>query len=723
LDENGRHGSPQRLARRGEIRVSATRGQETCRPSKNDLRAQNRRLVAATEHMSHGLAMFDADERLIICNQLYLRMFCLSPEVAKPGISYHDILQHGGHVGNTLQDIDELYALRRGIISQGKPATYEETLSNGRIVKISHRPTAEGGWVAIYEDVTEKRHAEEEIKEQYRRFDAALENMSQGLLMFDADARLIVRNERVLEIYGVGAETFALGATNTEIFRRLAETGRYPGMDTEHEIEVIRAAMATGKTVPVLRELSDGRTISVCFRSMQGGGWVATLEDVTERRRAEARVTHMAHHDALTDLCNRTIFCEQLERALADCRRHRRPFAVHCVDLDRFKAVNDTLGHPIGDAVLKSVAERLRACIRAPHDMVARFGGDEFAILQTDLRQPSDAEALAMRVIETIGKPHYVDGNQISVGASVGIAIAPNDGLNPEQLLRVADLALYRAKREGRNAYRFFEAEMDARVRRRRALELDLRGALSREEFTLHYQPILDLASDGIVGFEALLRWRSEKRGLVQPAEFIAIAEESGLIAPIGDWVMREACATAAARSDTARIAVNVSAVQLQSPQFALSVTRALAASGLAPRRLELEITETTLLGESDAMLDSLRQLREIGVQVALDDFGAGYSSLSYLRRFPFDTIKIDRSFVQGMECRDTAAIVHAIIDLAARLRMSVTAEGVETEDQLKRLRMEGCNLAQGYLIGRPVEADEAFAPRGVAPYGRRAAG
>ena len=254
-------------------------------------------------------------------------------------------------------------------------------------------------------------------------------------------------------------------------------------------------------------------------------------------------------------------------------------------------------------------------------------------------------------------------------------------------------------------------------------IELDLRGALSREEFTLRYQPILDLASDGIVGFEALLRWRSEKRGLVQPAEFIAIAEESGLIAPIGDWVMREACATAAARSDTARIAVNVSAVQLQSPQFALSVTRALAASGLAPRRLELEITETTLLGESDAMLDGLRQLREIGVQVALDDFGTGYSSLSHLRRFPFDTIKIDRSFVQGMECRDTAAIVHAIIDLAARLRMSVAAEGVETEDQLKRLRMKGCNLAQGYLIGRPVEADEAFAPRGVAPYGRRAAG
>ena len=702
--------------------MSDAPGQKTCRPSKNQLRAQNGRLVAATEHMSHGLAMFDADERLIICNQLYLRIFSLSPEVLRPGLSYREVLRHGRQAGNTLQDIDELYAHRRRIISQGKPTTYEETLSNGRTIKISHRPTAEGGWVAIYEDITEKRLAEEEIKEQYRRFDAALENMSQGLLMFDADTRLIVRNERALEIYRVGPEIFALGARKIDILRRLAKSGIYSGLDIEREVEIIHASTAAGRTFSVLRELSDGRTISACYRSMQGGGWVVTLEDVTERRRAEARVTHMAHHDPLTDLINRTIFCEQLERALSNCRRHRRPFAVLCVDLDRFKAVNDTLGHPIGDALLKGVAERLRACVRGSADVVAQFGGDEFAILQTDLREPSDAEALAMRVIEAIGKPHYVDGNQISVGASVGIAMAPNDGLDSEHLLRVADLALYRAKQEGRNAYQFFEAEMDDRVRRRRALEFDLRGALAREELTLHYQPILDLGSDGIVGFEALLRWRSEKRGLVQPAEFIAIAEESGLIAPIGDWVMREACAVAAARSDTARIAVNVSAVQLQSPQFALSVIRTLAASGLAPRRLELEITETTLLGESDAMLGNLRQLREIGVRVALDDFGTGYSSLSYLRRFPFDTIKIDRSFVQEIESRDTAAIVHAIIDLAARLRMSVTAEGVETEAQLKRLRMEGCNMAQGYLIGRPAEADEAFVLREPAPNGRRAA-
>ena len=450
---------------------------------------------------------------------------------------------------------------------------------------------------------------------------------------------------------------------------------------------------------------------------------LARVKSQVARRRAEARIHHMARHDPLTDLINRTVFCEHLERALAVCERHHRTCAVLYVGLDRFKTLNDTLGHAIGDALLKSTAERLRACVRGATDAVARFGGDEFVILQTDLDGPSDAEALALRVIEAIGKPHDIDGTQISVGASVGVAIAPNDGQDSEHLLRLADLALYRAKQAGRNAYRFFEAEMDDRVRRRRALELDLRGALSREELTLNYQPILDLASDEIVGFEALLRWRCRDRGAVNPAEFIVIAEECGLIASIGDWVLREACATAAARSDTARIAVNVSAVQLQNPNFALSVTQALESSGLAPQRLELEITETALLGEGDAILDSLKQLRKIGVQVALDDFGTGYSSLSYLQRFPFDTIKIDQSFVKGMESRDTAAIVHAIIDLAAKLHISITAEGIETEEQLKHLRMNGCNLGQGYLIGRPAEADNAFALLGVAPVRRRATG
>ena len=506
-----------------------------------------------------------------------------------------------------------------------------------------------------------------------------------------------------------------------------------PGMDGNEVLRRIREKFSPS-LLPVVMVTAKSESADVAEAFKNGANdyvtkpvdfvvALARINNQISRSRAEARVTHMARHDPLTDLANRSVFCEQLERAIANCERHRRPFAVLSVGLDRFKAVNETLGHAVGDALLRSTAERLRACVRGASDAVARFGGDEFAILQTDLDVPPDAESLATRVIEAIGKPHSVDGTEISIGASVGIAIAPNDGLNSEHLLHAADLALNRAKEGGRNAYRFFEVEMDARVRKRRALELDLHGALSREEFRLHYQPILDLGSDSIVGFEALLRWRSEKRGLVQPDDFISIAEETGLIVEIGDWVLQEACATAAARSDAARIAVNVSAVQLQSPHFALGVTRALASSRLAPRRLELEITETALLGESDAVLFGLRQLREIGVQVALDDFGTGYSSLSYLRRFPFDTIKIDRSFVQDMECGDTAAIVHAIIDLAVRLRMSVTAEGVETEEQLKRLRIEGCNKAQGYLIGRPVEVDAAFAQCAGALQGRRALG
>ncbi|BCH20480.1 diguanylate cyclase [Mesorhizobium sp. L-8-10] len=697
---------------RTKVDRDCDRQEEALRQGGNELRAQNERFVAAVETMSHGLAMFDADERMIICNRYYLQIFRLDPDVIKPGVFFLDILRHSVDIGVASQSAEELYAYRQEFIGSCRPATYEEVLADGRVITITHRPTAEGGWVSVYEDVTEKRRVEQALIEQIRRFDAALGNMSQGLLMFDADARLIVRNDRFLDIYRFGPELVTIGQTYAEILGRLSALGIYPGLDAEREARIIGAAMEAGRTYSVQRELSDGRTIAVSHRPVASGGWVSTFEDVTERRQAETRILHMAHHDGLTDLSNRVVFRERLEQAAAAVQRDNYPFAVLSVDLDRFKSVNDTLGHPAGDALLKSVAERLRGCLRASTDAAARLGGDEFAILQPGISTPQDAGTLAARLIETIGRPHELDGRQVTVGVSIGIAVAPMDGDNPDQLLKNADLALYRAKREGRNTYRFFEAEMDATVRSRRELEIDLRGALLRGEFELHYQPIQDLGSGRINGCEALLRWCCPKRGLVSPADFIPVAEEANLIGPIGQWVLDHACTVAAGWPDRKRIAVNVSAVQFQNGLLSQNVLSAIASSGLSPDRLILEITETSLLGESELVAHTLMQLRSMGVRIALDDFGTGYSSLSYLKRFPFDTLKIDRSFVRDLDDVDTAAIVRAIVGLAGRLGISVTAEGVETAAQRSKLKRLGCNEAQGFLIGAPMPEAELFQDR-----------
>lgn len=693
------------VTERTRIESDVHRQNIVLRQREDELRAHNERFTAAVENMAHGLCMFDAGERMIVCNGHYMSMFGLSAEVMRPGVAFYDILRHSVEVGIASVTTEELYASRREFIAHRKAATYQETLSDGRIIAISHRPMADGGWVAIYEDITERCRAEDAIKEQNRRFDAALANMSQGLLMFDADARLIVRNERILDIYGVGAEVLPLGATQREIVDRLVKAGPYAGLDAGQVVEATRACLAANATSSVHRELSDGRIIAVSHRPMTGGGWVATLEDVTERRRNEARITYMAHHDTLTTLATRAVFRERLEQALVAARRDQRPLAVFSLDLDRFKTVNDTLGHPVGDALLQSVADRLRACTRNGIDTVARLGGDEFAILQTGFEQPCNAEKLASRLIEAISRAHRVDGHEVSVGASIGIALGPADGDDPDQLFKNADLALYRAKHDGRNGYRFFEAGMDKKLRTRRALEFDLRGALARREFEIHYQPEMNLISGNVVGFEALLRWRCQRRGLVLPGNFIDVAEETKLIVPLGEWVLRQACADAAAWPSETRIAVNVSAMQFRSGGLTQSVVLALASSGLSAARLELEITETVLMDESDTVLRTLRQLREVGVRMALDDFGTGYSSLSYLRKFPFDKIKIDRSFVRDIRNAQTAAIVRAIVSLGTSLAMSTTAEGVETLEQLELLRAKGCTEAQGYLIGRPAPA------------------
>ncbi|ESZ05541.1 MULTISPECIES: putative bifunctional diguanylate cyclase/phosphodiesterase [unclassified Mesorhizobium] len=686
-------GSPVR--RRGAGGVAAPR------QIADELRHQNERFSAAVENMSHGLCMFDADERMIICNGNYISIFSLDAKIVRPGIAFLDILKHSVDIGVASQSAEDLYAIRKPYIERAQASTYEEILSDGRIVSITHRPLASGGWVSIYEDITEQRRAEQELKEQHRRFDAALANMSQGLLMYDAEGTLIVRNQRFLDLYKVTPDDFPLGVSQRALLEQMVRLRIYPSMDIDGEIANTRASLQAGEERSTDRSLADGRTLLVARRPLTGGGWVATFEDITERRRAEERMSHLAHYDTLTDLPNRSMFRERLDQAMAG----DTPLAIFSLDLDRFKAVNDTWGHPAGDWLLKCVAERLRHSLRSDTDVVARLGGDEFAILQFNPKGATDAEQLAKRIVAVVSQPFRDKGRDMHVGISLGIALYPGDGKDADTLLKNADMALYSGKSEGRNVYRFFEPGMDALVRARLALETDLETALKRREFVLEFQPITNIASGKIVGAEALMRWNSPTRGLVAPDDFIAAAEDSGLIVPLGEWALKQACSVAAGWPPGMRIAVNVSAVQIRSADFARSVISALAVSGVPASRLELEITETVLMDESERVLKTLRQLRELGIRIALDDFGTGYSSLGYLRRFPVDKIKIDRSFIHDIDNKDTAAIVRTIIGLGAELGITVTAEGVETEAQLDILRKAGCVEAQGFLIGMPSKA------------------
>jgi diguanylate cyclase (GGDEF)-like protein len=544
------------------------------------------------------------------------------------------------------------------------------------------------------------------------RVDAALNNMSQGLCMFDKDERLVVCNERYLRVYGLSPDIVKSGCTLRELLEHRKTAGNFSG-DVEQYIVDLRARLSQEKNVYFTTHLRDGRVIAVHNHTVAGGGWLATHDDITERQRFEAQIAHMARHDALTDLANRVLFRERMDEALARLRRRNEGFAVFVFDLDLFKAVNDSLGHPVGDALLKEVARRLQAIMRET-DTGGRLGGDEFAVLQTvETHQKAGAIALANRLLKSICAPYDINGLQIVIGISVGIALAPNDGTDADQLLKNADLALYRAKSEGRNGYRFFDAEMDAEARLRRALEIDLRNALSQDkfpldEFELHYQTVIDVATRETCGVEALVRWRHPQHGLITPGKFIPLAEEIGLIIPLGGWIMQKACVDAAGWPVNIKLAVNLSPAQFRDGNLADIVAAALAASGLRPERLELEITESVLLQRNAGNIAILHKLKSLGVGIVLDDFGTGYSSLSYLRMFPFDKIKIDKSFVAELSERaDCAAIVCAITSLGRSLDIVTTAEGVETQEQFDLLRAAGCAQAQGHLFSRPCPASE----------------
>ncbi|MDV2988010.1 UNVERIFIED_CONTAM: EAL domain-containing protein [Methylobacteriaceae bacterium AG10] len=586
-----------------------------------------------------------------------------------------------------------------------------------RWFEISGRPvfSPEGeflGYRGVGSDVSEQHRtrialveAHAQLSEQNRRFDAALENMSQGLCMFDARQRLLVWNRRYLEIFGLPEDAVHVGMSQRAIIEALVAIGCYKrGVTVDAISEGTRTSLTGDGPKSVLRELADGRVIAVTHRPMaEGGGWVATFEDITERRRNEARIIHMARHDGLTDLPNRTrlreIGAEWIEALRTDAES---PLAVLCLDLDRFKPVNDSFGHAVGDHLLRAVAERLRGHVRS-HDVVARLGGDEFAVLSR-VEDAAGAAALAERLIEVVAAPYALDGIVVEIGMSVGIALAACDvPQDIERLLKEADLALYEAKTEGRGTVRLFEPQMDETMRERLGLERELREALAQDCFELHYQPLVDLSDNRITGMEALLRWHHPERGLVSPAVFIPLAEETGLIVPIGEWVLHQACRDAAAWPGEISVAVNVSPLQLRHRGFVQSVLGALAGSGLKASRLELEITESVLLDDTEANLETLHTLRKLGVRISMDDFGTGYSSISYLRRFPFDKIKIDRSFVRDCAAQSEAgAIIRAIVSLGASLGITTLVEGVETEPQLATVRAEGAQEVQGYLFSPP---------------------
>jgi diguanylate cyclase (GGDEF)-like protein len=550
-----------------------------------------------------------------------------------------------------------------------------------------------------------------QLVEQGQHLDTAINNMTLGLLLFNAAGYLVICNQSYIDMFGLSPDVVKPGCSLRDLILHRQQLGSFAGDVDAYCAKFIDPHNDEIRDTEI--DIPDGRRIKLIYKRSPDGGWATTLEDITERSRFEARIEHLAHYDALTDLPNRTLFQRHAEKMVAQLPA--TPFAILYIDIDEFKGINDSLGHLIGDEFLRAVALRLRGCV-GDKDFVARLGGDEFAIVQFGAGDQDVVGPLVDRVYAALRTPFECHGHRLSADASIGVAIAPRDGSALTSLLKSADLAMYAAKAAGRRTHRFFEAGMETEANSRRELERDMRGALAEGGFEIHYQPLIDVASEAIVGCEALLRWRHPRRGMISPAEFVPIAEETGLIQEIGQWVLDTACHEAATWPADIRIAVNVSPVQFKSQTLALNVASALAKSGLDPRRLELEITEAVLIGDDEAALSTFAQLRALGVHIALDDFGTGYSSLRYLHRFPFDKIKIDRSFVkEGADGTGASSIIRAVVGIAAERDMITTAEGVETRTQLETVRSLGCTQMQGYLFSKPKPTQEIRAMLGLA--------
>jgi diguanylate cyclase (GGDEF)-like protein/PAS domain S-box-containing protein len=680
------------------------------------LRETNDRFDAALANMPTGLSMFDAEGRLMVWNERYVELYGMSPEVVRRGADIYDVVAHRKRTSGLDMDarayVDEF---RNDLLRDGRSVKISR-LDDGRVMSVTNTAIAGGGWIAIHENITERVGDEEALFNQAAelarinlRFDTALSHMTQGLSMFDERKRLVVWNKRFAELYDVPEKFLKVGTPYEDIIADRFARG-VTKADTSPEAVKAKIAELSSLARDSHRvdELADGRFLLLSRQPMPGGGWLAIMEDITERKRAEAEIVHLARHDVLTGLANRAEFNEKLEEASKRLKRSGAAITVMMLDLDRFKSVNDMYGHPAGDELLVEVGRRLKSTLRET-DLLARLGGDEFAILQEGgPAQHEGAIALALRILTAISEPFDLGGFEVNIGTSVGIAMAPEHGTEPEELLKSADLALYTAKTQGRSDYRIYQPGMLEDATSQQLAESELRDAIAEERFELHYQPVVDVATRQICGVEALVRWRHPDKGLVGPDQFIPLAESTGLIAPIGEWILQRACADAAKWPAHIRLAINISAVQFKKGNLFEIILCALVESGLEPERLELEITETSLLENQEAHLATIRQLKNLGITLALDDFGTGYSSVTYLTNFPFDKIKIDRTFTHGvLERRDYAAVVSSVLTLAKGLDKVTTVEGIETEQQFEYMRQAGVDLAQGYLFSPAVPASE----------------
>ncbi|AJD44755.1 EAL domain-containing protein [Rhizobium sp. SEMIA 4085] len=647
--------------------------------------------------MQQGVALLDADLRVVIFNDRIGKLLRAPKGAIEVGVSATRMAAQIPILARTQQSDDSQESWLTHLL-KCSTLFYQEISIGERIVSLTSTPVDDGGWLVSCDDISALASIRKDMADQNRRFDAALANMPHGLCMFDADKNLLLCNAGYCRLYDLPETLTRPGTPLWQILDYRQTAGNAP-VQREAYFDVVVEAALKGSAASENIVLMDGRVIKITHNPMENGGYVATHEDVTESVRAEEQIKHMAGHDPLTGLPNRALLREKLEKELA----LRKRCALLCMDLDHFKHANDTLGHAAGDLLLKEVTDRLKKCL-GEGDSIARLGGDEFIVFQEEVQTKERAAALAQRLVNAIGETFIVEGQPVQLGVSIGIAITPDDGDTADGVLKNADTALYKAKTDGRGTYCFFEPAMDAGMQKRRKLEVDLRQAIAGSQFEIYYQPQVNAGTEEVVGFEALLRWHHPERGLVSPGEFIALAEETGLIVPLGEWVLRQACKDAASWPGHVRVAVNISPVQFRSPSLIHTVISALADSGLSAFQLELEITESVLLTDSETALATLHHIKKLGVRIAMDDFGTGYSSLSYLRLFPFDKIKIDQSFIRELgDSKDCAAIVKAVVDLGSSLGITTTAEGVETTDQLDQVREHGCTEIQGYFFGKPL--------------------